>query len=66
MPTIQPAGDSPEFKLPSKLPQSTTAAQPMTPQEEAYDEQLMKSPFAQMFAKTGAMPTVKEIEGNHQ
>jgi len=62
MTKIQPSGDMPDFKLPTKLPQSTTPAQPLSPQESAYDEQLMKSPFAKMFAKTGAMPTVKEMK----
>lgn len=55
---VSPTGPTPE---PPPKP-TTTPAQPLTPSQSAYDEQLLKSPFAKMFAKTGATPTVKEMQ----
>ncbi len=46
--------------LPSHTPAGPTG--PESPAQSAYDAELLKSPFAKMFAKTGAEPTAKEMQ----
>ncbi|MBS0629799.1 MAG: hypothetical protein JSS30_06200 [Verrucomicrobia bacterium] len=58
MPSVTPPG-RPE---PQQPPPSTGPLKPETPAQSAYDAELLNSPFAKMFAKTGAMPTAKEMQ----
>lgn len=58
MSSVPPPG-GPGPHLPTSVPGANA---PESPAQTAYDAQLLKSPFAKMFAKTGAMPTGKEME----
>lgn len=58
MAAVPPPG-APE---PSQPPKSLGPTGPESPAQSAYDAELLKSPFAKMFAKTGAEPTAKEMQ----
>jgi len=57
--TAVPPPGRPEPNDPST---PTGPTKPESPAQKAYDEKLLKSPFARMFAKTGTMPTAKEMQ----
>lgn len=60
--TAVPPPGAPEPTRPSGPVGSSGPLKPETPAQSAYDSELLSSPFAKMFAKTGAMPTAKEMQ----
>lgn len=58
MPSVTPPAGPP----PQQPPESSGPAKAESPAQSAYDAQLLKSPFAKMFAKTGAEVTAKEMQ----
>ncbi len=57
MPSVTPPAGPPPHQ-----PESAGPSKPESPAQSAYDAELLKSPFAKMFAKTGAEPTAKEMQ----
>ena len=60
MPTPTPPPEPLKPKPPPEPPKPSEAPKPLKP-ADGNDSFLLNSPFAKMFERTGAMPTVKEI-----